>query len=161
MHCEGTQPGEVNVGPGNEFHIEGFCDRNSVIAGYVYVYGNVDPGERYDPLQPAINLSAWIHRDDRLGHAAPPRTGFLDSLAQSGFAAVSYEVGGAGGEDCSLYRRRPQILWAGHTTHRPNGCLSRSAPIPLPKSDIGRGGTRTAGHWMSCDLRLCGRGGRI
>ena len=30
-----------------------------------------------------------------------------------------------------------------------------------PKSDTGRGGTRTAGHRMLCDLRSCGRGGRI
>ena len=36
-----------------------------------------------------------------------------------------------------------------------------SAPNWLPKSDIGRGRTRTAGHRMLCDLRFCGRGGRI
>jgi len=28
------------------------------------------------------------------------------------------------------------------------------APIWLPKSDIGRGGTRTAGHPVACDLRV-------
>jgi hypothetical protein len=35
--------------------------------------------------------------------------------------------------------------------------LTRSTPVWLPKSDIGRGGTRTAGHRISCDLRFCGR----
>ena len=34
------------------------------------------------------------------------------------------------------------------------------APIWLPESDTGRGGTRTAGHRMSCELRFCGRDGR-
>jgi hypothetical protein len=52
-------PVKSNVGHGNEFHIEGFCDRNSVIAGYVYVYGNVDPGA----IRPAATSDQLVRLD--------------------------------------------------------------------------------------------------
>jgi hypothetical protein len=38
---------------------------------------------------------------------------------------------------------------------------SPPAPASLPKSDIGSGETRTAGHTIRCDLRFPCRGGRI
>ena len=59
---------------------------------HVNVHGRVGIRQSHNLGPPAVHFTAGLHRDDRLGHPAPPGGRLPDGLPQAVLATVSYDV---------------------------------------------------------------------
>jgi hypothetical protein len=115
----GVNPSSFDLRQGNQFQAERLRGHSTIMIGHINVHRQVGARDRDHLPPPVVHLAAWLHRDDGLGHPAPPGAGFLHGPPQPGLASSTYQVGRACGQHGSPHHRLPQIVSLGHATSLP------------------------------------------